>query len=267
MVKNTDNAKHEKMTNDSEINKKKSKEIARAVKKEEKAEDKIVEKAVDKVEEGKETIKEAEKEIAEKIEKEVEKVEDKKEQIKEKKKKVEKKVKKTEVVVNGRDLRISTKQAVAICNLIRGKDIDKAIGDVGEVIKMKRAVPIRGEIPHRKGKIMSGRYPIKASEEFVKLLRSLRANAINHEVELEKVRISCMANVASRPYRRFGQSRFKRSHVQIRLVPFEEKKISKVDFSNKSKSKLLGESKQMKEIKTLKSEKSNINNKIDVEDE
>ena len=71
----------------------------------------------------------------------------------------------------------------------------------------------------RKGKMMSGRYPQNASKEIIILLKSLKANALAHNLELEKLRLFCMANVASRPYRRFGRRRFKRSHVQIKLVP------------------------------------------------
>jgi len=64
---------------------------------------------------------------------------------------------------------------------------------------------------------MSGRYPIKTVAEFLKLLKSVKANAINHELELEKVKIYCMANVASRPQAGSGK-RHKRSHVQIKLI-------------------------------------------------
>ncbi len=142
--------------------------------------------------------------------------------VKDTKKKSEKKStgpKRTEVVVNGRDLRISTKHAVAVCNFIKNKNIEDAIADLEEVSKMRAAVPMRGEIPHRKGKMMSGRYPLNAVKEFSMLLKSLKANAINHELELEKVKLTCMANVASRPMKRFGQGKHKRSHVQIKLVP------------------------------------------------
>ena len=126
--------------------------------------------------------------------------------------------KKTEVVVNGRDLGISTKHAIAVCNFIRSKNIDDAIKDLGEVKNMKRAIKMKGEIPHRKG-MMSGRYPVNAVKEFLILLKSLKANAINHELEFEKAKLFCMANVAPRPMKRFGQGKVKRSHVQIKLIP------------------------------------------------
>ena len=126
--------------------------------------------------------------------------------------------KKTEAVVNGRDLRVSTKHAVAVCNFIRNKNVDYSISQLEKVAKIKLAIPMKGEIPHRKG-MMSGRYPKKTVSEFIKLLKSLRSNAINNNIELEKTKIFCMANMASRPHKRFGQGRHKRSHVQIKLIP------------------------------------------------
>ena len=152
-----------------------------------------------------------------------------KEETKEKKpekKKETPKEKKTSALVNGSSLHISTKHAIAICNFIKGKNIESAISELEKAEKMKIPIPMRGEIPHKKG-IMSGRYPIKAIGEFIKLLKSLKANAIANELELEKVFISCKANVASRPYRRFGRKRFKRTHVEIKLTKKVKKKTKK----------------------------------------
>ena len=158
------------------------------------------------------------------------KAEDKKEKVEDKKEEKPAepviKGKFKEAVVNGKDLRISTKHAVAVCDFIRGKDIEVAIKELEEAKDMKRAIPMKGEIPHRKGKMMSGRYPIKAVKEFIILLKGLRANALYHDLELEKLKISAMANVAARPQKRFGQARFKRSHVQVKLVPRTKNKKS-----------------------------------------
>jgi len=159
------------------------------------------------------------------IEADVKDGEVKKEDVKDdKKKKVVEapKVKRTEAVVNGMSLHVSTKHSIAICNFIRGKNVEKAIAELEDAEKMKFAIPMRGEIPHKKG-IMSGRYPVKAIAEFIKLLKSLKSNAIANELELEKVRIFCVANIAARPYRRFGRKRFKRTHVEIKLVPIIKK--------------------------------------------
>ena len=91
-------------------------------------------------------------------------------------KKEEEKPKKTEAIAKGSNLPISTKHSIAICRFIRGKDIDKSLEQLEQVINKKRAIPMKGEIPHRKG-MESGRYPIKATKVFVKLLKSLAANS------------------------------------------------------------------------------------------
>jgi len=149
--------------------------------------------------------------------KEETKVEEKKSE-KEKKKKAEyEKKPKTEAVVNGRDLGISTKHSMAICNFIRGKNVDKAIFQLQEVADVKRAIPMKGELPHRKG-MERGRYPSKASKQFIKLLKQLSANATINGLDLDKTRIECRANRASRPYKRFGSERFKRTHVTLKLI-------------------------------------------------
>ncbi len=127
-----------------------------------------------------------------------------------------------EASVNGKNLSISIKHAVAICNLIRNKDIESAIKILEEVTMLKRAVPMSGEIPHRRG-IMSGRYPVKGSRIIINLLKSLKANALVKEIELEKFKIYAMPNVASRPYKRFGQGRMKRSHIMLKLIHLEKK--------------------------------------------
>ncbi|MFH1608113.1 MAG: uL22 family ribosomal protein [archaeon] len=131
-------------------------------------------------------------------------------------------VKKTEVVVNARSVPISTKYAIAICKFINKKKIQRAISDLGEVVVKKKAVPMKGEIPHRKGRIMSGRYPKNASEHFIKLLKSLQSNATNHELD-EPVIVEAVANLATRPYGKFGRVRKKRTHV--RIVAREKKMI------------------------------------------
>ncbi|MAH03481.1 hypothetical protein CMI39_01700 [Candidatus Pacearchaeota archaeon] len=122
------------------------------------------------------------------------------------------KIKKTIAVVNGRSLPISTKHSVAICNFIKGKKIENAISDLEQVLSYKKAVPMKGEIPHRKGKIMSGRYPKKAVEHFIKLLKSLLSNSseLNNPIITDAI-----ANLGSRPYSKFGAVRKKRSHVKI----------------------------------------------------
>lgn len=123
--------------------------------------------------------------------------------------------KETMAIVNGKDLPISNKQSIEICRFIKDKSIDEALKILNEVVKEKRAIPMRGEIPHKKG-MMSGRYPKKTASYFIKLLKSLSANALVKNLDVSKLKIHGMANNASTPARggRFRR-KFKRSHVTL----------------------------------------------------
>jgi len=178
-------------------------------------------KIEEKVGENKIAHKEADKKIKEEIEK-----------IKSSEKKIEIKKqiksKKTEAVVNARNLPISTKHSVAICNMIRNKEIDKVILLLEQAEQKRIPVPMKGEIPHRKG-IMSGRYPVNALGHFIKSLKVLKANALANELELEKYVIFCKANIAPRPFRRFGRGKFKRTHLTLKLIqPIKKLKKKKI---------------------------------------
>ncbi|MEJ2267941.1 MAG: hypothetical protein P8X70_02605 [Nanoarchaeota archaeon] len=181
------------------------------------------------------------KEIKEKIEKEIKKTEEKSEINKkiEKKKQPQKIVKKDEAIVNGKGLPISTKYSVAICKFIKDKTIEKALVDLNEVLMFKKAVPMKGEIPHRKGKIMSGRYPINAVKEFVILLKTLRGNSNVNGLE-EPIIVEAISNKASRPYGRFGSVQRKRTHVKIIVREKKEIKKKKLKRGKKLSKKING---------------------------
>ncbi len=179
-------------------------------KKEEKKE--IIETKV----EEKDTIKKSAEDTSKKVGEEA------KDKVEEKKKEV-KKVKKEQAVVNISSAPVSTKYSIAICKFIKNKKISDAIEDLEKVVMKKKPVPMKGEIPHRKGKIMSGRYPKRASEFFIKILKSLEANANAHEVE-NPVIVEAIPNIASRPYGKFGRVRRKRTHIKIVAKEKKEKK-------------------------------------------
>jgi len=123
------------------------------------------------------------------------------------------KPKRTVAVVNGFDIHISTKHSAAICRFIKRKKIQEAIKDLEQVARIKRPIPMKGEIPHRKGKVMSGRFPEKAAGEFIILLKSLSANSTHHGLE-NPVIVEAVANIGSRPFGRRGIRR-KRTHIRI----------------------------------------------------
>jgi ribosomal protein L22 len=122
--------------------------------------------------------------------------------------------------------------------MIRNKNIDEAIKMVEEVIVYKRPVRMASlEYPHQHGKGVAGAcYPIEACKHFLRLLKNLKANALHHELELEKVVIFCKADKASRPYRR-GGARFKRTNLMLKLVKKENSNKDKIEKKNKEAKK------------------------------
>lgn len=178
------------------------------------------------VEQKKEPVKEEEKEKTPKEEK-------KQESKEEKKIKTTPKGKKTKAMVNITGVPISTKYAIALCNFVRYKKVETAIQDIEAVLSLKKAVPMKGEIPHRKGRIMSGRFPIRAAAHFKGMLKSLLSNA--HYFGIEDPIISkAVANMGSRPYGRFGSIKRKRTHITLVA---EKKKASKKKSKTKEKKK------------------------------
>jgi len=153
----------------------------------------------------------------------------------EKKKEPVKITKKEEAIARGAGLPVSKKQSMYLCNFIKNKKIDDALADLDRVTKMKKAVPFKGEIPHRKGPGSSGRYPIKACGHFINMLKALKGNVITNQMELEETKI-CLASAswANRPMRRGGRSA-KRTNVILKAKEFPEKAQKKTTKSNKGK--------------------------------
>jgi ribosomal protein L22 len=162
-----------------------------------------------------------------------EKADSKKEESEKKKEKKQiQKIKREEATVNGISLPISTKDSVAICKFIKRKSIDKAISDLEEVEKFKKAIPMTGEIPHRKGKgMMSGRYMTKPVGYFIQMLKSLKANSNMNGIE-EPIIVEAVPNRAARPYGRFGRVKRKRTHIKIKVIE-KKKLIEKSKLKNK----------------------------------
>jgi large subunit ribosomal protein L22 len=132
------------------------------------------------------------------------------------------------VKVVGRDLGISTKQAIEVCSFIKGKSIAKAKGMLGLVKEKKLAVPYKrftNAIGHKKG-MAAGRYPLNTSDAFLTLLNSLEANAQNKGLGTNLTIIHACAQEAARPYH-YGRRRrvkMKRSHVELAAQETEAKK-------------------------------------------
>lgn len=121
----------------------------------------------------------------------------------------------------GRDLPISTKQSIEVCDFIRGKKVAIVKDKLGKVIGEKEAVPFkrhRRDVGHKKGRIAAGRYPRKTCTYILKLVASAEANAKNLGFNVSNLVIkSAIANKGSRPARH-GRRRgiqMRRSHVEV----------------------------------------------------
>jgi large subunit ribosomal protein L22 len=179
-----------------------------------------IKKEEKKTEEIKEELKSTETKTTEtKIEPSTEKKKEKKAPVK--------KIKRDMAFVNITDSPVSTKYSIAICKFLKGKKITDAIKDLEKVIVLKKAIAMKGEIAHRKGKMMSGKFPVRASKEFLMMLKSLLGNANQNDME-EPIITEAIANKGTHIQGRMGRKK-KRSNIKIictekKLIKQKEKK-------------------------------------------
>lgn len=122
----------------------------------------------------------------------------------------------------GKDLPVSTKASIEMCNHLRHMVYDKAIKTLENVILLKEAIPFRrfnDGVGHRKGKMGPGRYPVKLATELKALLMSAKANAENKGLSDSLVIAHLLANKASTPFHQGRQRRrsMKRTHIELVL--------------------------------------------------
>jgi len=81
------------------------------------------------------------------------------------------------------ELNMSPKHSIEIATFIRHQRVNDAIAYLHEVVKLKKAVPFRRfnrNVAHKRGlpgNWDAGRYPVKASKEYIRLLESVKKNA------------------------------------------------------------------------------------------
>ncbi len=92
----------------------------------------------------------------------------------------------------GKEMRVSPKHATEVCRAIRGMRLNAAKEYLQAVREKKKAVPFvrhRKKVAHRKGAGDSGRYPVKAAREILKVLNNAEANASYKGFDIEKLKI------------------------------------------------------------------------------
>ena len=129
----------------------------------------------------------------------------------------------------GKGLGISTKVSIEIANYLRGRTTTKAKWILERVLEKKQAIPFKrftDGVGHRVGNMASGRYPQKASAEFLKLIKQAEANAQAKGLSEDLVINHLAAHKASSQFRQGRQRRrkFKRTHVEIVVMEMDKPK-------------------------------------------
>ncbi len=117
-------------------------------------------------------------------------------------------------------LPVSLKQSVEICTFIRNKNINDAKKMLQMVVEKRKAIPFKKynfDLGH-KTKIGPGRYPEKASREFIKLIETVEANAQFKGLNTSNLVIAHVsAHNAGKAwhYGRYSRRRIKRANIEI----------------------------------------------------
>ncbi|HIH11915.1 TPA: 50S ribosomal protein L22 [Candidatus Woesearchaeota archaeon] len=135
------------------------------------------------------------------------------------------------------NLTISTRHSVELANSLRYKDVSYARKFLEDVLNFKRAVPFTRhtfDLGHKPG-IGPGRYPQKATQEFLRLLASVEKNAQYRGLDTTRLKIvGLVVNKASIPMNG-GRNRHagRRTHIAIHVA---ERKSAKTGSSTSTKS-------------------------------
>ncbi len=140
---------------------------------------------------------------------------------------------KTTARAKGNNLPISFKKSVEVCTAIRQKPLLKAIVMLEDIADMKKALPHKrfnkGGTGHKVG-MGPGRYPVKACNEIIDVLKNAEANARQKGLtEGELIITYAVANKASQQFH-FGRQRrrkMKRTNIDIVVEEVEKKATPK----------------------------------------
>ena len=149
----------------------------------------------------------------------------------------------------GSNLGISTKVSIEIANHLRGRSTSKAKAILENVLKKKEAIPFKrftDGVGHRKGQnIAAGRYPQKATQEFLGLIKQAEANAQNKGLgeELKIIHLAAHKAGGQRRPGRHGSREFKRTHLEIAVKEQVKQKTKQKESKKPNQQKQVEESK------------------------
>lgn len=119
----------------------------------------------------------------------------------------------------------SFKHSVMLSNFVRDKKAEDAIKDLEAVSELKKAVPFtryNRDVAHKRG-MSAGRYPVKASKVFIKLIKNAMANAKDKNLgeDLKIVHVCAKKGATVNRYGRHRGRATKVVNVEIALKPLE----------------------------------------------
>jgi large subunit ribosomal protein L22 len=164
---------------------------------------------------------------------------------------------------------ISLKQALEVCNLIRGKKLSAAKIMLQDVIDMKAPVPFKrftNGLGHKRGRCAAGRYPIKACKGILSLLNSAEANGLYKGLSPKDLIISHLSVKQAPQSWHYGRQRrikMKKCHIEVIL-----EEVKKAETEKKEKTSIKTNSfNKIKDIKDVsKTKDTNEENNSPVAD-
>ena len=121
----------------------------------------------------------------------------------------------------GKDLDISFRKAVEVCNMVQGMKLVKAIEAMEAVVALQKPVPFKrftGGTSHHPG-AASSKYPKKAATETLKILKNALANAEYKGLDTDKLNvIHIQANKGPSRRRRKPKGRWKAWKTQYVVI-------------------------------------------------
>ncbi len=93
------------------------------------------------------------------------------------------------------ELNMSPKHSIEIATFIRHQRVNDAIAYLNDVVALKKAIPFRRfnrNVAHKRGlpgNWDAGRYPVKASKAYIKVLESVKKNAEYIGLDAENLEI------------------------------------------------------------------------------
>jgi large subunit ribosomal protein L22 len=146
----------------------------------------------------------------------------------------------------GRDVDVSPKQAIELCNRLRYLQVSRAKRMLQDAIELKRPFKFTrftNGLGHKPGNMAAGRYCVKASQTILSIIENAEVNAQSKGLNTSTLAIIHLcSHRANEPQRngRQGRQQMKRAHIEVVLAEKlpenkQKKQKQKNDKSPKTK--------------------------------